>query len=89
MKTLEKILKYHLLESDSSFSEDGWVDGQHAYNSVVEAMKEYATEYAKEALKNASDKLNRLETETEFGCNEYFVVDDIEEILSESNLPKH
>lgn len=66
-----------------------FIKDEDVYQFYKGVIKEYSDEHARKALKNASDKLNRLETETEFGCNEYFVVNDIEDILSEDNLPKH
>ena len=56
---------------------------------VVEAMKEYASEYAKEALKNASEGYRPTKIIYNSTTKNYDEVVSKKSVLSEDNLPKH
>lgn len=77
MKTAEEILKKHWNANDNNHDFDDMYVGEH--KAILDSMKEFALEVAKEALRNAAEVVN---------WNFNGGHDCKQAILSENNIPK-
>ena len=89
MKTLEEIKEeyavlYCQYPSWEDFIND--IPSHEVESHMNEVAKIYSTEYAKEALRLASENADTIEVDNGYGLID---VVDKQSILSESNLPKH